>query len=968
LQSGRYGSERDFVAQFVLPRMKEAARVQGVADILDFHVDVAVDGGVADLFATRAGRRLFVVEAKFKKKIGRIERDIEPRDPEVIDQALRYANYGGFPFYLTCNTKRIILFKLQPGKTPLESEVVAIEYESSPKWAEYVLKLTLGQIPIRPKAIDETLVDTLREAFGDLYPEFLNSLGDRLHDRSFKAKYTEWLEDQGLQFNDETNRLIAEQSGYLQLNKLLFYQVIRTVYPDRLAPLEVREEEDVADALERFYRQAKKIDYAPVYESDVISEIPLSRRAKERIRTLIDTLGSFDFSGMQSDFLGRVYEKLIPTAERKRLGQFYTPPGIVDFITALSIDKPDAIVLDPGCGSGSFLVRAYHKLKELNGFPNNMSGALAEEYHKQLLRQIFGIDINQFPAHLSVINLAIQNPKARIDHVNVVVKDFFDIRAGQATLSGFESITTEGAPLTIDFPSAFDVVIANPPYIRQEFLGEKEKAKIAKLVQREFSSKVFVGTPAKKPARAIVLDKASDIYVYFFIHGLGLLDDGGKLGFISSNKWFEVGYGEALQEFLLTYCKIKYIVEFDKAIFPDAEVNTAVTLLEKEPDEDKRRNNTVKFVFVKKPIEQKTMLDAIRTSKESYENEELKINIVTQSQLIPGKWIAYLRAPAVYFSLLKNPKLKRFDQIAEIYYGLKTGYDPYFVLDKSAIAQWKIERKYLKPCAPAGKSLRGVIIQPEDISQYFLIVHEPKNKLRDTNVLKYIQHGEGIDAEPSKRRTKPVPLPEVETIKGRNLWYELPDLPNPSIIFPMWFRYQYRPLVNDAKVQAQDFYYYIVVDEKEKYTLASLLYTTLTQFFLELTGRQYSGMLHTKVYELKQIPMVDLTQLDNSTKAKLGTLFKALNRVKIKQKDARLKLETVRSKRKEQTGLFEKEAREYYENLQGEERQLINEMDEIVYDFLELSNKDRITIKASLDNLREMRRLVTRGLREEEEE
>ncbi len=153
---------------------------------------------------------------------------------------------------------------------------------------------------------------------------------------------------------------------------------------------------------------------------------------------------------MESDFLGRVYEKLISPIERKRLGQFYTPPGIVDFIIQLTLRQPNTIVLDPGCGSGSFLVRAYHKLRELNGIPKYASGALGETFHKQLLEQIYGVDINQFPAHLSVINLAIQNPKAKIDKVNVIVNDFFNVKPGQATLSGFESITIRREALQIE--------------------------------------------------------------------------------------------------------------------------------------------------------------------------------------------------------------------------------------------------------------------------------------------------------------------------------------------------------------------------------------------------------------------------------------------------------------------------------------------------------------------------------------
>jgi len=80
--SRRFVGERDFVANFLLPRLKEAAGILGVSDVVDFSVDKPVDG-YADIAAERAGKRLFVIEAKFKKRVGRVERDIDPRDPSV---------------------------------------------------------------------------------------------------------------------------------------------------------------------------------------------------------------------------------------------------------------------------------------------------------------------------------------------------------------------------------------------------------------------------------------------------------------------------------------------------------------------------------------------------------------------------------------------------------------------------------------------------------------------------------------------------------------------------------------------------------------------------------------------------------------------------------------------------------------------------------------------------------------------
>lgn len=957
--SSRFVSERDFVANYLLPKLKEANRVLGKDNVVEFHVEKAVNG-TADLTAEKGGRGLFVLEAKFKKKIGKIKHDIEPRDPDVVNQAVNYAVLGGFPYYLTCNAKRIILFQLRPGIRAYQSEIASYDYVANPNWAEEILKATLELVPIRLKPLDDTLVDTLNEAFSDLYPEFFSSLKDRLKDKKFRDKYIDWLESQGIEFNDANNKSIARQSTYLQINKLLFYQVIRVIYSNRLSPLKVREDEDVSEALNRFYTEARAIDYAPIYESDIISEIPLTMRAKERIRTLLDTLNEFDFSEMESDFLGRVYEKLIPPIERKNLGQFYTPPDIVDFIAQFTLKKPDATVLDPGCGSGSFLVRAYHMLRKLSGIPKGGSGPLVELFHKQLLGQIYGVDINQFPAHLSVINLAIQNPKAKIEKVNVIVNDFFDIKPGQTTLSGFKSLTTEGKQTLIELPPYFDVVVANPPYIRQELLGEKEKRKIKKLIEGEYKGKVFIGASPKKVSNAIILNKQSDIYIYFFIHGISLLKNNGYLGFISSNKWLEVGYGEPFQTFLLKNTKIHCIIEFDRAIFPDAEVNTAITILEKNRSKRARSENVVKFVRIKQKMSLETQLRLIQETEESFEDDRIRINIVRQGALVEGKWNVYLRAPPVYQKIVQHPRVKTLDKLAEVFFGIKTGYNKYFILTKERTEECGIEKEFLKPVVTSPKKIKGLIIHPEDIDEYLFLCHKSKMELEGTNALKYIEFGEKIKVK--IRRTAhsfEVSLPEVPSICGRERWYDLSEYAIPPIIFQELYDIQLRALWNEAKVHGRaPLYYCIPKPNVEAEVIVSYMNSSLAQMLLELYGRSYGGgVLDVKVYEFKRLPTLDVSKLNKEEKRRIVKAFRALARTVDNRAKVEDELEKFRAKSKRGVGLFELDVKEKLNEALANEEEARQELDEAIYEVLDLSRIEKLQVKEALDELREMRRL-----------
>jgi hypothetical protein len=284
------------VAKFLLPKLDEAARILGHSTTIDTHVEPQKQIGIPDLVAEKGGRGLYVVEAKFKKKIGKIERDIEPRDPEVIRQAAGYAATRGYPWYATCNEKRLILFQHVSDRKAEECIVATFDFAKNPHWNEDFLKYVLGIVSARLKDLDETLVETLNEAFQDLYPEFLESLREKKkQDRIFKRRYTRWLSDQGLEDNEDTDRAIAGETTYLQINKLLFYQVIRIIYPDKLSKLQIKENEDFADTLHCYYEEIKKIDYQPIYQTDTISKIPFTLRAKERMRTLLDTLNGFDF-------------------------------------------------------------------------------------------------------------------------------------------------------------------------------------------------------------------------------------------------------------------------------------------------------------------------------------------------------------------------------------------------------------------------------------------------------------------------------------------------------------------------------------------------------------------------------------------------------------------------------------------------------------------------------------------------
>ena len=151
------------------------------------------------------------------------------------------------------------------------------------------------------------------------------------------------------------------------LTRLVFYQVLRRRFL-QMSPLAldgVETADQLREVLQARFEEAIRYsrDYETVFqpdEGDIGYEIPyVSPAAPADWARLVQRIEEFDFSKLDFDVIGQMYERLISPGERRRFGQFYTSPDVVDLINAFCIRRPDARVLDPACGGGTFLVRAY---------------------------------------------------------------------------------------------------------------------------------------------------------------------------------------------------------------------------------------------------------------------------------------------------------------------------------------------------------------------------------------------------------------------------------------------------------------------------------------------------------------------------------------------------------------------------------------------------------------------------------
>lgn len=232
----------------------------------------------------------------------------------------------------------------------------------------------------------------------------------------------------------------------------------------------------------------------------------------------------------------------------------------------------------------------------------------------------------------------------------------------------------------------FDLIIGNPPYIRQEELKEL-KPHLAK------NYKVYKGT--------------SDIYTYFYELGFNVLKDrGGVLSYITSNKYTRAGYGEALREFLLKNVKVLEYTDLNGIkVFDSATVDTSILCFEKS----KSKDNKFKYLALSNEI-LKTCAYDIGLYKDFAEFSQNSLS--KESFTFSDENTSALKAK---IERIGTP-LKEWQGL-NIYRGILTGYNEAFIITtekrNEILANCKDEAEKERTAKLIRKMLRG-----RDIKRY----------------------------------------------------------------------------------------------------------------------------------------------------------------------------------------------------------------------------------------------------------
>ena len=411
------------------------------------------------------------------------------------------------------------------------------------------------------------------------------------------------------------------------------------------------------------------------------------------------------------------------TSQKKKDGVFYTPDYITTYICKNTIipylskknsTEPEQLVseyvddiaqleknleqikiLDPACGSGAFLVKAvdtlisiYNEIQEVketkgvyhvtkkgqkSGITKNETFDKKIEMERMrgiIQNNIYGVDVNSESIEITKLSLflkiASKNKQLiglsqRIMNGNSLIDDKTIDEKSFNWKSNFAEILDDNIS-----DNGFDIIIGNPPYVRQEKFKELKN-------NLKENYEIFVST--------------ADLYTYFYECGINKLRKNGILGFISSNKFMRAKYGFQLRNFLKYNTTLKKIIDFGDAHLFDAVTNTAIIITKKEIQ------NNNKFSFLKDINSKNSVLinqDKLDESAWTLANKEI-LNVKKKIELI-------------------GIPLKEWN--VKINYGLKTGFNEAYLIDTDTKMNFcKKDQKNIEIIKP--------IIRGRDIGKYF---------------------------------------------------------------------------------------------------------------------------------------------------------------------------------------------------------------------------------------------------------
>jgi hypothetical protein len=431
----------------------------------------------------------------------------------------------------------------------------------------------------------------------------------------------------------------------------------------------------------------------------------------------------------------------------------------------------------------------------------------------------------------------------------------------------------------------FDIIIGNPPYVNQLEIADPE----GKVEPKEYKKLLYQMADLDYPRHFNdrKINGQSDLYTFFYLRSLHLLNKGGVHCFICSNSWLDVGYGVWMQEFLLENVPVYLIIDnHARRSFSTVDINTIITLFDAPDKNYNKHSQLVKFVAFRKPFEECIFTEnlwQLHQTEYIFKNDICRIYPITAEELYDEGWEAdeeskskhageyvgdkwggkYLRAPDIFFTILQKgkSKLAKLKDIAKVRRGITAGSNKFFYLTGEQVKQWEIESEFIRPVIKSPQECLKINIGQDDLSLFLFLCKKTKSELKGTHALKYIDYGEKAKVIVKQGNSKGkivIGFNNLETLKARKKWY---DIGLHSFSNHVW-----QKAVNDRHIQSSisfeafvDQRLYEIICSTKIMEMSCILNSSVTFLIKELIGRVNlgAGALDTTVYEAKRLLLLN---------------------------------------------------------------------------------------------------------------
>jgi len=450
---------------------------------------------------------------------------------------------------------------------------------------------------------------------------------------------------------------------------------------------------------------------------------------------------------------------------KKELGQVFTSKEIAKIMIDLGIENlsPNSSILDPCIGKNIF----FKQLKNKNYF-------------------LTGIEID-----LDLIDDEISKYYS-LGNKELIIGDFFNL----------------------DISKKYDLIVMNPPYIRQENI--KNKSEIAKITKSS-------------------LPKNSNLYSYFLIKSKQHLNKGGRIIAIVYDSWLYSKYGKFLKKIFSSEIYLNKILHIKNGAFQNALIGATIIELSLEKKQEICYNE----------IEMKGK-KIIFLENQFFNLNELEKKIFNKNNLVDFS--------SNFFRPIEDISKKNITR------GTSAICNEFFISDKKRF-------EYDEPFIKKVQKIKGYSVN--DNHSYLLNLGDAIPSKKEKDYLELIKLN-------LKKNKKNIVL--KKNIKNKHKeWFKIKKVNPGRIIFNYYMRTNIKFILNNRLDNVSDNFYNLYLDEKEQYSLLAILNSIFTKISLILNSRnQGNGLSKLQLFEFKKCVVPSMDKFEENVKKKLGVLGRQL--------------------------------------------------------------------------------------------